>query len=358
MTIRIAITGASGNLGTALLRRLATEPDVDVVAVARRVPPSEPPYDIASWHSLDLTGAGARAGLAQILEGVDTVVHLVWGFQPTRDPAYLERVGPGAAALVLEAAQQAGVRHLVHMSSVGTYAPKADDLPVDETYPHTGMPTSLYSEHKARAEQRLDDFERDSPDAMTIARVRPGIVLQRAAGAALSRYGLPAYLPARLLRALPLLPLDRRLAVPVVHSNDVADAVTRIITRRAGGAFNLAADEPMTRADVAAVLGARPVHLPAPVLHRVVDASWRLRLQPLSPGWLDLAFAVPLLDSARARRELGWVPRVSARDALAEAVEGIARNASTASPALRPRSALDRLRALVTAGPVSRRTRP
>ncbi len=354
---KVLITGASGNIGTALLRRLADRADIDVVGVVRRPPPSEPPYDGVRWHQADLAEDSADAVLDEAMIGVDAVVHLVWAFQPTRRPDYLRRVGVAGTARVLAAASRAGVGHVVHMSSVGAYAPKTGDDPVDESYPHTGMPTSRYSTDKASAEALLDDHEREHPGAMTLTRIRPGIVMQRAAGAALSRYGLPAYFPTWLLPHLPLLPLDRTFAVPVVHSDDVADALVRVLDQRPGGAFNLAAQTPMTRDVVADVLGARAVHVPAPVLRAVVAGSWRLRLQPLSPGWIDLAFAVPMQDSTRAREELGWQPRHSPREALAEAVEGMAANAHTDSPALRPRSVVDRVRALAVAGPVSRRRR-
>jgi UDP-glucose 4-epimerase len=354
----LLITGASGNIGTALLRRLADEPDLEIIGVARRPPPPQPPYDRVAWHAVDISDDASVPALRKILAGVDTVVHLVWAFQPTRDPQFLEEVGVGGSARVLAAADEAGVAHLVHMSSVGAYAPKTSDEPVTESYPHTSMPSSLYSTHKAAAERNLDDYERDHPGGMTITRVRPGIVVQHDAGAALSRYGLPGYLPVRLLRAVPLLPLDRRFAVPVVHSDDVADAVARIVQRRAGGAFNVAADQPLTRTDIAAVLHARAFHVPAPVLRSVVSLSWRLNLQPLSPGWIDLAFAVPLQDSQRAHTELGWHASVEPRAALEAAISGITANAGTASPSLRPRSAFERIRTLVTAGPVSRRKQP
>jgi nucleoside-diphosphate-sugar epimerase len=229
---------------------------------------------------------------------------------------------------------------------------------VDESYPHTGMHTSHYSEHKAAAEARLDEYETTHQGGMTISRVRPGIVAQRDAGAAISRYGLPAYLPTRLLRVTPILPLDRGFVIPIVHADDVADGVLRIMRRRIGGAFNLAADEPLTRADVAAVLHARAVHTPAPVLRTVVDISWRLNLQPLSPGWIDMAFAAPLESSARAKAELDWRPRTSARDAFAEVVAGMVDDAGTASPVLRPNAAGRRLHRLITAGPISRRRVP
>jgi UDP-glucose 4-epimerase len=143
--------------------------------------------------------------------------------------------------------------------------------------------------------------------------------------------------------------------VPLVHTDDVADAVARVLDRRATGPFNLAADPPVTRDMIAEVLGAWPVHVPKLALRTAAWAAWQARLQPLDPGWIDLAFAVPLLDTTRARRELGWAPSVDARSALAEVLGGMADRAATSSPALRPRSVAAELAALVRRGPAAHR---
>ena len=350
--MRIVVTGASGNVGTALLRRLR---DHDVVGVCRRPPGGAEPYAGVRWVSLDL--AAPSPDLAPVFEGADAVVHLAWGFQPSHDIDYLERLGVGGTRAVVAAAREAGVPHLVHMSSLGAYSAGAD-VPVDESWPTDGVPSLAYSRHKSAAERILDEHERDHPDAPAVARLRPGLVVQRDAGSALLRYGMPAYVPAGVLRHVPLLPVDRKLVVPIVHTDDVADAVARVLERRATGPFNLAADPPVTREVIARVLHARPVDLPRPILRTAAALAWYARLQPLDPGWVDLAFATPLLDTTRARRELDWVPAVSADAALAEVVGGMADAAAAPSPALRPRTVVGELTALFTRGPVGSRRLP
>jgi nucleoside-diphosphate-sugar epimerase len=357
--MRVVVVGGSGNVGTAVLRRLHTETDIDIVGISRRRPPKSEPYDNAvAWHAVDIADPKASEPLRQAMSGADAVIHLAWGFQPTRDPAYLQRVGVEGSARVLEAALGAGVPHLVHQSSVGVYAPKRDDHPVREDYPATSVPASPYSRHKAAAEAHLDDVERANPGAIALARTRPGFVLQADAGAAFTRYGLPSYLPSRLLRHVPVLPIAKRLVIPVVHATDLADAIARIVRRQATGAFNLAADEPLHRDDIAKVLGARPFEVPAPVVRYAIDLTWRLRLQPLDPSWIDLAFAVPLLDTARARTILDWHPAVAADRSLTETIEAMAAGRGIPSPVLRPRSAIGQLRRLVRDGPITTRRLP
>jgi UDP-glucose 4-epimerase len=355
--VRIVITGASGNVGTALLRRL-TRAGHELVGLCRRPPEPLSPYDVATWRSLDLSADQAEATLTDIFTGADAVVHLAWGFQPSHNVGYLERVGVGGTRAVVQAAHRARVPHLVHLSSVGAYSPGPQGRRVDESWPTDGVPTLAYSRHKVAAERVLDTHERDHPDAPRVARMRPGLIVQRDSGSALLRYGVPAYLPAALLRHVPLLPLDRGLVVPIVHTDDVADAVARVLDARAAGPFNLAAEPPVTRDLVARVLGARPVHVPRTILRTAAALAWHARLQPLDPGWLDLAFAAPLLDTTRARNELGWTPSVAADTALAQVIGGMADAAAGTSAALRPRSVAGELAALLKRGPIGSRHLP
>jgi UDP-glucose 4-epimerase len=357
--MRVAITGASGNIGTALLRRLSADPDpYEAIGIARRIPDGGPPYSDVSWHSVDLAEPDAATNLGAAFTGVDVVVHLAWGFQPSHNVDYLYRLGVGGTVSVVKAAQAAGVRHLIHMSSVGAYSP-APRQRVDESAARDGIQTLAYSKHKAEAERLLDAYEaRPGTPTMVISRLRPGFVLQPDAASALLRYGLPGYVPAKILALLPILPLDRKLSIPVVHSDDLADAIVRVIQRRAAGAFNFAGEPPLTRDDIASALGARPVQLPAKVLSTLAGIGWRTRLQALDPGWIDLAFSVPLLDTTRARTELAWSPAIDTRAALSMTLDAMKNRQGMHSPVLRARSGLDQLRKLISAGPLGNRRLP
>jgi nucleoside-diphosphate-sugar epimerase len=255
------------------------------------------------------------------------------------------------------------VAHLVHVSSLGAYSPgpspdAVSALGVDESWPTEGIETLAYSKEKAAAERLLDEYEKNGSGRLLITRIRPALVVQADAGSAILRYGLPAFLPSSVLRLVKVLPLDPSLVIQAVHTPDVADAIARVLERRAGGAFNLAADPPLAASDIADALGARLVPMPRAVLRAAVAAGWNLGVQPLDPGWIDLAFAVPLMDSGRARRELGWQPAADAKTALAELVEGMKDSRGTSSAPLRPRVVAAELRDLLRRGPISHRRLP
>uniref|UniRef100_UPI0031D7E8F8 NAD-dependent epimerase/dehydratase family protein n=1 Tax=Saccharothrix mutabilis TaxID=33921 RepID=UPI0031D7E8F8 len=334
--MKVVITGASGNVGTGVLRALAADsPDHRVVALCRR-PPRDGAFDGVVWQACDLADEGAHEVLDRAVAGADAVVHLAWMFQPTRQGDRLHRTNHKGTAAVLEAARRAGVPHVVHTSSIAAYQP-ADDQPVPETWPTTGIPGSVYGMGKAEVEAAVDRFARENPDtAVTV--VRPTLVAQKSASASFLALFFDPLVPQwliKLLRAgkVPLLPLPAALRVQLVHADDVGDAVVRILHRRATGAFNLAADT-LTADDLARVVGARAVPIPGQVMRAAVALLWRSRAIRMSPGWFDVGTRSPLVDTTRARTELGWTPRTPSATCAEEQLAGLAEATPGPTPAL------------------------
>ncbi|HSU72184.1 MAG TPA: NAD-dependent epimerase/dehydratase family protein [Micrococcaceae bacterium] len=358
--MRIAVIGATGNVGTALLRRLERAPGIDsVIGVARRIPhQDQEPYSLASWHALDIGAPESQPRLSEILADVDVVVHLAWVLQPNHDERVMFRTNVTGTENVLLAAAAAGVKQIVVASSVGAYSPGPKIRQVDESWPTGGVHTSHYSRHKAAIERLLDAFEAEHPQTV-VSRLRPGLIFQRAAGTEVGRYFLGPLVPKYLAYKLttPLLPLPPELVFQAVHADDVADAYWRVIEQRAPGAFNVVAEPVLTPPLVGWILGARRViGLPLPVLRALVSVTWHLRLQHSDPGWVDMGSQTPLLSADKIRSQLGWVPAVSSVDAMVEVIQGMGHgDGFTGSPPLHPRG---QLRGAASAGPGSRDQRP
>lgn len=340
--MKVAITGASGNVGTALLRHLAAAaPDWSLVGLCRRPPTGgEPAYARVSWRTCDIADPASSAVLAEAFDGVDAVVHLAWAIQPNRDEAALAATNIEGSRRVFRAAVDAGVAHLVHASSVGVYSPGPKDRAVDESWPRNGIPSSSYSRHKAALEHELDFLEKED-GAPVVTRVRPGLIFQHDAGSEVARYFLGPFVPTRLIgvRRAPVLPLPDEFVFQAVHAEDVADAYWRVLERRAGGAFNLGAEPVITPDRLAEVLHGRRTRMPLTWVRRVASLTWRAHLQPTDPGWIDLASSAPVMATTRARAELDWVAHHDARFAVADLLTGIGRGAGTASPVMAPRAA-------------------
>ena len=111
--MHIAITGASGNAGTALLRKLQAQlsekpGSLKLTGISRRRPDTgREPYSGVEWHTLDIGLDSDRAQLDAALEGVDSVVHLAWQIQPNRDLEELYRTNVAGTRNVLAAASRA-----------------------------------------------------------------------------------------------------------------------------------------------------------------------------------------------------------------------------------------------------------
>lgn len=328
--MRVVVTGATGNVGTAVLRALEADPGVDeVVGIARRVPDAG--TGKTTYHRADI----ATDDLHAPIDGADVVIHLAWLIQPSRDEATTHAVNVEGSKRVFEAAA-AGAGALVHASSVGAYSPGPKDEPVDESWPTGGIETSFYSRHKAEAERVLDAVEAAHPD-LRVARLRPGLIFQAGAAAEIRRYFAGPFLPGALVhpRLLRVVPLMRRLVIQAVHADDIAQAYRLAATTpSASGAFNIAAEPVLDPGSLAKALGAVQVPASPRVLRAFADWTFKLRLQPTPPGWLDLALGVPVMDTTRARTELGWDPQTSGTDALLELLRAMSRGQGADTPAL------------------------
>jgi nucleoside-diphosphate-sugar epimerase len=280
---------------------------------------------------------GSSADLAACLRGADAVIHLAWAIQPARDEQAMWHTNVEGTAALLKAAAAVGVGAVVVASSVGAYSPGPKDRRVDESWATHGVPTSAYSRQKAYVERMLDSFEVEQP-AIRVVRMRPGLVLKGDAASEVLRLFLGPFIPPTLLgrRLLPVFPGNRRLRFQVVHSLDAGAAFGLAAVRPVRGGFNVAADPVLDGAALAHILRARPVPVPSPLLRAAAAVSWRLRLQPTDPGWVDLVFSAPLMDTGRVRRELGWEPRYDAADAVSEILDGFGDRAGLETAPLTP----------------------
>lgn len=328
--MRIVVTGATGNVGTSVLAALGRDPAIEeILGVARRVPQAS--FAKTAWREMDVS----RDDLAPVFEGADVVIHLAWLIQPSRDEALTRRVNVEGSARVFEAVARAGVPALVYASSVGAYAPGPTDRAVDESWPTTGVQSSFYSRHKAEVERALDAFEANHPEVRTV-RLRPALIFKADAATEIRRLFMGPLLPSRLVRRdwIGVLPYPRGLRTQAVHSHDVGEAYRLAAIQPLSGAFNIAADPVLDLEVLRETLQARAFELQVRFVRAAAWASWKLRLQPTSPGWLDMGVLSPIMDITRAHRELGWRASITAEQAVLELLDGLRRRAAMDTPPL------------------------
>ncbi len=332
--MRVVITGATGNVGTSLVEVLAREPEVSsILGLARRLPDWQP--DKTTWAQADTY----EDDLAPHFRDADVVVHLAWVFQPTHNELITWRQNVLGSIRVFEAVAEAGVPALVYASSIGAYSPAPHDHPVDESWPTHALPTAAYGREKSYVERVLDSFERDHPD-VRVVRLRPGFIFKRESASEQRRLFAGPLLPNALVRRdlIPIVPDLPGLRLQALHTLDAAEAYRLAILRPVRGPFNIAAEPPLDARTLGELLGARPVKLPVAAVRAAVAAAWGLRLIPASPTLLDLALSFPIMDTTRARTELGWEPTHSSLEALSEVLEGMREGAGMDTPPLHPQA--------------------
>jgi nucleoside-diphosphate-sugar epimerase len=349
--MRVVVIGATGNVGTALLEALDSEPQVtEVVAVARREPDAAPESasttSKVTWRAADM----ATDDLDPLLSGADAVVSLAWLFQPTHRADVTWANNVLGTNRVLDAVQRCGVGVFVYSSSVGAYSPRVTTELVDEQWPTHGASSAAYAREKAYLERLLDIFELRTKGCRVV-RLRPAFVFQRRAATQQRRLFGGPFVPGSLVRPelLPVLPLPRGLVLQTVHAADVAQAFRLALVGSAAGAFNVCADEGVDPNALAGLFEARVQAVPPGLAKSAVSLAWRAHAVPAAPELLDALLAVPMMDNAKAKSQLGWAPQVSAIDALAEFFAGLREGAGHPTPPLDTRSSgLGRLREVVS----------
>jgi UDP-glucose 4-epimerase len=314
-----------------VLDSLARDGDIEsIVGLARRRPTIEFPK--AEFVTADIAGDE----LAPHFRGADAVVHLAWLVQPARDTAYLRRVNVDGSERVFRAVAAAGVGKLIYASSVGAYSPGPKDRSVDESWPTDGVTTSYYSRHKVEVERLLDRFEGEQPD-VRVVRLRPALIFKRESAGEQRRLFVGPFFPRLLARRIPFVPDIPRLRFQAVHSYDVGEAYRLAVRSDVRGPFNVATDPVLDPDELARIVRAPKLPVPAGVARAAAQLTFKLHLQAADVGWVDMALQSPLLDSTRAHDELGWQPQRSAEDAIRDLLEGLKEDAGLKTPPLERR---------------------
>jgi len=327
--LTVAVTGPTGEIGRAFISALERSPEVGrVIGMARR------PFDLAGqgWEKTEYRRGDIldREAVEELVEGADVVVHLAFVIVAGGDES--REINLTGSRNVFEATAAAGVKRLVYTSSVAAYgfSRGMPDL-LSEDDPVKGASRHPYSAHKAAVEKELAEaLDGSATDAYVF---RPCIVAGPQATMLLDLIPLLAIgqrIPGPLRWALgrvpelrPVLP-DPGVPFQLVHHDDVAAALcAAVIDDGQPGVYNLAGPGRLTITDLAHALGWHAV--PAPHL-AVGVAAEAVALMPFLPdeaAWIEAVRRPVLMDTARARRKLHWMPHYDARETLKQTIEAV-----------------------------------
>jgi UDP-glucose 4-epimerase len=327
MTLTVAVTGPTGEIGKPFIRALERQKDVTrILGMARR------PFDPKAhkWRKTEYRQGDVldRAAVEALCAEADVVVHLA--FIIVAGSKQSHSINLEGSRNVFEAAVDAKLQRLVYASSVAAYGFHQDNpQPLTEDIPARGTEAHPYSADKAAVEDLLSEVVEDSEtDAYVF---RPCIVAGPEAPLLINSIPyvqLAGKVPGAV-RALfdqvpilkPVLP-DPGVAFQLVHHDDVALALrAAVLGRGTPGVYNLAGRGEVTMRDLADALGYYSVPVPELAVDATAEVIARLPFLPDEASWIEAARIPVVMDTAKARSQLGWRPRHDALETLEATVE-------------------------------------
>ncbi len=323
--LTVAVTGPTGTFGFGLVPLLEADDRITrIVGIARsRFDPAEHGWTKMTYRQGDVRDPAA---LEEAFRDADVVVHLAFLITGAASRETTRNVNVDGTINAFRAAATAGATRFVYASSAAAYGFHRDNpIGMTEEWPTRPDPRFFYAQEKAELEQLLRTEAAAHP-GLALYLLRPPIVLgPHALGAkdvlpsslrpmARAAVGAMGRLPARVPVLVPALPLQ------LIHEDDVGQALLLcIVGAGPAGAYNIAGEGMLTAHDVARELGLLPLPLPVGLAQRAARAVAAVPTPQCAPpltGWVEAASHALIIDTGKARRELGWRPKYSGLEAL------------------------------------------
>lgn len=318
---RILVTGATGFLGNALVRRLLLrgERPRALARASMRVPRlQESGIDVVVGDAADMAAVEAA------VRGTEVVIHCAgrMGSQGTWEEFHRDSVE--STENVLRAAQAAGVKSVIYVSSLGIYGVPHNGNRITEATPCDPEPErrGLYSRAKIEAERVVLQFSKETGFPVTV--FRPGLIFGR--GRALPT--APLAFPSPLSTSFLVFGSSHSL-LGVNYIENLVDAFELALERpeSAGKQYNIVDDEQLTTGEYHRIRGgidgtravfvpSFPLRLAAPGIFLVPNRLRSGKLASFSPYALAGALKGVRFDTSAVREQLAWQPRVALHDAL------------------------------------------
>ncbi len=303
----LAITGLDTFVGSRIAQRLFDSPLLENligidVALPRRL------EGRMRFHRVDLTEPTADSLVAEILEKerCDAVLHCAFFSQPHADPEYAHELEVLGSLHVMNAAAAARVQKLVVLSHAQVYGAHPDNPNfLREDAPLRGHGGACSVRDRAEMESLLRVFATRHPD-MTVTSLRPCWTLGPESESFIS-----SYFARNSVRTL----LGYDPLLQVLHEQDLLDAVELALAQDVPGPINLAGDGVLPLSTLLRLAGKRSFSLPHPLLFRLEYLNF-LRSSGDDPaGFYDFFRFLWVVDTSRAREELGFVPEYTTKEA-------------------------------------------
>jgi len=304
----VAVTGAASFLGRNLIGLLEEDPLVRrIVTVDVEAPRSA--GQKTRVYEVDLTHASAEDRVGELFgaEGVDTVVHLAFLSSPTPATAWAHELESVGTMHVLNASRRANVRKIVMRSHTLLYgAHPTNPNYLTETHPLRARKSEPFLADKIEAERDVLGYA-DAEKGRIVTVLRTAHVL----GPTVQSY-ITRYLSRRIVPTI----LGFDPLWEFLHEADAVAAFKLAVDRDAPGVFNIVGDGVLPLSTVVKLAGRIALPLPRTIASSLISALWLGQLVESPATMLDYLQYLSVADGEKAKRELGFSPAYTTREAL------------------------------------------
>jgi UDP-glucose 4-epimerase len=306
--MRVGVTGVSSDLGRGLLPRLEADPLVDSIVVFDVAQPAALTKK-CSFVRVDLTRPGMEAELTLAFgnEKLDVLFHLAFVNSRVHGAAFAHELEVIGSMHVLAAAQATGLKRLVIPSLTALYGARANGPAVClETHPLEGDGVRFVTD-RVEVEHQIEQFAERNPDVHVVV-LRFAPIVGELSDNPFTRLLRTRFVPT-ILGFDPLW--------QIVHEEDAVTALHLALTTKARGSFNVVGETTAPFSTIVRLAGAQTVPLPGPLLRATILALETAGIASVPVPLLAFLRYSWVADGMRARRQLGFEPRVPFQDAMA-----------------------------------------
>jgi UDP-glucose 4-epimerase len=260
-------------------------------------------------YDVDLTLSASEDRVTEILaaEGADTLVHLAFLSSPAHAVAWAHELESVGTMHLLNAARRTDVRKIVmrsHTYLYGAYPTNPNYL--TESHPLRARRAEPFFADKIAAESDILHYA-DGGRARVVTVLRTAPILGPTVRGYLGKY-LGRHLVPTILGFDPLWQF--------LHEADAVAALKLAVDRDVPGIFNVVGDGVLPLSTVVKLAGRIALPVPRSVAKALVGALWLTQVAEAPPTLLDYLQYLCVADGDRAKRELGFAPAYTTREAL------------------------------------------
>ncbi|MFX0140584.1 MAG: NAD-dependent epimerase/dehydratase family protein [Candidatus Hodarchaeota archaeon] len=308
--MKVAITGISSFLASEILPLLDNDDSISEILgldIAER--------DYNSSKVIFKKRDVRDPQLEKDLKGYDAILHLAFIVNPLKNKKEMYSINIDGSKNVFNCAIKAGVKKIVHASSVSAYGAFQDNpIPLTEEHPIRKMKKSFYyHDSKYAVEKIIEELEQKHPNVI-FTRIRPHVFLGKKIDNFIKTF----------FKSDPMLGLSSDNLWQFVYVTDVAQMFYLALIKDAPGAYNCGADNPLTIREMGRKLNKKVKNIPYKPAMFLLTLLQKLRIMKKDlAGWIRISRYPIIVDSTKAKNVLGWEPEFDTMGTVEQFLEDL-----------------------------------